>query len=357
MNSPPHRDHCIHWSLVVLILVLFAHDAVADDWFDTFYQYRVPLETRSQQAGWQEIPVSESQIVAAINSVERFQFDPQFMAWNAATLVEVDEAGELVDPHLEAGFYLIQPGDELADGALASGSDQPVIRVSRNQPHLLIYTSSGVGKCPALEYETIFPPGSRLRRNDYRISWFPPLLPLDKTTHEVFFVPDREEMQLSVGGRWIGKLHDLSVRQVRVALLAKVNRPGVKRWMLYYQPMCSHHLQIPTRRRNEAPDTVVAIEQIGAAEKRFGDTTYRLSESDSLIVSFADSTVKVTRHMKPPTRRREKVIVRSAANERQSFQLLLTPRRADTTLTGVEVTDLSCGEYTIPSSLITSTLR
>lgn len=123
--------------------------------------------------------------------------------------------------------------------------------------------------------------------------------------------------------------------------------------MLFYQPMCSHHLQIPQRQRDEAPDAVATIERIGTAEKQFGDTTYRLSESDSLIVSFAESTVKVTHQMKLPTERREKVIVRAAANERQSFQLLLNPRGNVTTLTGVSVTDLNCGEVTIPSSLVT----
>ncbi len=132
--------------LLALVLMLIAHDALADDWFDTFYQYRIPLETRSQQVGWLEIPISESQIVEAINRVDRFQFDPNFFSWNAARLVEVDEEGDVVDPHAEAGFYLMQLGDELAGGVLASGTEKPVISVSSNKPHLLTYTSSGVGK-------------------------------------------------------------------------------------------------------------------------------------------------------------------------------------------------------------------
>jgi hypothetical protein len=340
------QTRCIHH--VIVIGLFLSTTARADDWLDTYYQYRVPFATRSEDAGWQRLPVSGLQATKAINEIEQFQFDPAFFAYNYVKLVEVDDRGKVVE-HPEAGFFLVSEGEELAPGALQGNEEKHTISVTKDQPHLLTYTASGGGKCPALYYETIFPPGSRLRKSDYKTSWFPPLLPQAKTEQEVFFVPDHDEMQLLVGGRWIGTLHDLRVRRVRVELLAKLNSPGKKRWLLYYQPMCSHHLQVPQRRMDEMPAAAAQVVKIGAAEKYFGNTQYQLVESDSVRVSFADSTVKVLRQMPVPDQQRDEVTIRSAANEAQSFQLLLTPRGSGATLRGVEVSELKRDDHRIPA--------
>ena len=333
--------------LTVLCLFL-STTAHADDWLDTYYQYRVPFVTHSEDAGWQRIPVSETQVTQAINDIEQFRFDPAFFAYNFVKLVEVEEGGKLVE-HPEAGFFLAPEGKELAPKALEGTEEKHTISVTKDQPHLMTYTASDGGKCPALYYETIFPPGSRLRKSDYKTSWFPPLLPQTKTEQEVFFVPDRDEMQLLVGGRWISTLHDLGVQRVRVELLAKLDSPGTKQWLLYYQPMCGHHLQIPHRRKDEMPATAARVVKIGAAEKYFGDTQYQLVEADSVRVSFADSTVKVTRRMPLSDQQRDEVTIRSAANEAQSFQLLLTPRGSGATLRSVEVSELKREGRRIPA--------
>ena len=113
------------------------------------------------------------------------------------------------------------------------------------------------------------------------------------------------------------------MREVNITLQAKLDKPGRKRWMLYYQPMCSHHLQRPSREKHAVPEVSVDVEDLGVAERNLSDTIYQLPGSSSLGVSFADTTVKVTRRMELPSARRKEVIIRSAANERQSFQLLL----------------------------------
>ena len=355
----PHNFHKVvrdawqtryrHYAIVIgLFLSTTAH---ADDWLDTYYQYRVPLVTQSQDAGWQRLPVGEAQVTKAINEIEQFQFDPAFFAYNYVKLVEVDDRGKVVE-HTEAGFFLVPECEDLALGSLDGNEEEHTISVTREQPHLLTFTASGGGKCPALKYATIFRPGSPLRNSDYKISYFSPLLPLAKTVHEIFFVPDRDEMQLLVGGPFIGELHDLRVQQVRVELLAKLNSPGTKRWLLYYQPMCSHHLQIPQRRRDELPTTAAQVVDIGTAEKHVGNTQYRLAEADLVGVSFADSTVKVTRQMPVPDQQRDEVTIRSAANEAQSFQLLLTPRKSGATLTGVKVSALKQEGRQIPANNI-----
>jgi len=328
--------------LCCFALLLSTNRVVADDWFDPFYQYRIPFETTPEHDGWVRISLSPAQITDAINQVSRFQLDANFFAFNAVALVEVDEAGKVVHAHPEAGFYMTRVGSELAEGWRQAASEVHAIQVVKDKPHLLEFVSSDFGKNPAYRYETIFPPGSSMRRTDYRTSFFPPLLPRGKTRRKTLFVPDREDMQLVVGGIWApGKVHEVSVREVNMTLQVKLDKPGRKRWMLYYQPMCSHHLQTPSREKDTLPEVSVAVEKLGAAQRNFGETTYRLRGSDSLEVAFADTTVKVTRKMKLPSMRRARVTVRSAANERQSFQLLLNAKVDDVVLTGVEVADLT----------------
>lgn len=336
-----------------LALLLSTNSLLADDWFDAFYQYRIPFETNSKHDGWVRMSLTTEQITNAINRVSRFQFDANFFAFNAVTLVEVDENGKVVHAHPEAGFCLTRVGSELAKGWQQAAGDKYAIKVVKDKPHLLEFVSSDFGKNPAYSYETIFLPGSSMRRTDYRTSFFPPLLPRGKTRQKTLFVPDREDMQLVVGGVWApGKLQEVSVHEVNITLQAKLDRPGRKRWMLYYQPMCSHHLQTPSREKDASPKESVVVEDLGAAQQRLSDTIYRLPGSDSLDVVFADTTVKVTRQMKLPSTRRENVMIRSAANERQSFQLLLNAKGNGVTLNGVEVADLKGNGHMIPSSAL-----
>ena len=95
------------------------------------------------------------------------------------------------------------------------------------------FTSAGVGKCPALAYEPIFPPGTPLRKHVYRISYFAPLLPQSRTTHDVLFVPDSKAMDLLVRGRFIGPIHDISLRAAQLRLMANITRPGTRRFHMY----------------------------------------------------------------------------------------------------------------------------
>ena len=337
-----------------LALLFSTTSVLADGWFDTFYQYRIPFETNSKHEGWVRLSLTTEQITNAINRVSRFQYDANFFAFNAVTLVEVDEDGKVVNAHPEAGFYLSRVGSEQAKGWQQATGDTHAIRVVKNKPYLLEFVSSDFGKNPAYKYETIFAPGSSMRSSDYRTSFFPPLLPRGKTRRKTLLIPDREEMQLVVGGIWApGKLDEVSVHEVNITLQAKLDKPGRKRWMLYYQPMCSHHLQTPSREKDTAPQESVNVENRGFAQQHLSDTIYRLPGSTSLDISFADTTVKVTRQMKLPPAGREKVMIRSAANERQSFQLLLNAKHKGVTLNGVKGADLKVDGHVIPSSAVT----
>ncbi len=326
--------------LVNLALLAVPSVGTAAEWSDSFYQFRVPVEVEVKAAGWHVLPIDAERIVREINRVGPFRFDPHYLAFNQVKLVEVDESGDAIGGPIDGGFTLVSSGPERAGGVLGGEAEKKTIDVTPGRYHLMSFTSSGGGKCPALAYEPIFPPGTPLRKHVYRISYVAPLLPQARRTHDVLFVPDGKRMELLVGGRFIGTIHDISVRTAEIRLMANITRPGVHRYHLYYQPMGSHHLQVPTRRRKSLPEQTATLRSVGTASEFTGDTRYRLGDSESVRTWFAESTVKMTRRRQPPSQVRRGIRLTAAANEFQSFQLVLTPRKA-TTLNSVTLSSLA----------------
>ena len=222
---PCRRSTCL---LPVIVALLIQPLSAADDWVDSFYQFRLPLEIDAEAGGWQVLPIDAERITRAINRMGPFRFDPHYLAFNQVKLVEVDASGKVIDNAVEGGFTLVRSGPELAAAVLAGEGDKQTISVTPGGYHLLRFTSSDGGKCPALAYEPIFPPGTPLRRSVYRISYFAPLLPQARQTHDVLFVPDGKSMELMVRGRFIGTIHDISVRAAQIQLLANVSGAGTQ---------------------------------------------------------------------------------------------------------------------------------
>ena len=76
---------CFSWKVPLwcLLGVLFTAWSPAEGrWADTFYQYRIPVELKAEQTGWQQIPLSAAQITAAVNL-------PLFLLEGVAILAEV----------------------------------------------------------------------------------------------------------------------------------------------------------------------------------------------------------------------------------------------------------------------------
>ncbi len=332
--------------LPAIVALLVQPVPAADDWVDSFYQFRLPVEIEAEAAGWQVLPIDAERITSEINRVGPFRFDPQYLAFDQVKLVEVDESGKAIDRAVDGGFTLVSIGPELATDVLAGKADKEMIAVTPGRYHLMRFTSSGGGKCPALAYEPIFPPGTPLRKHVYRISYFAPLLPQSKTTHDVLFVPDGKVMELLVRGRFIGTIHDISVRAAEIRLMANITRPGTRRYHVYYQPMGSHHLQVPRRRREQVPERVATLRTVGSATEYTGDTRYRVGDSESVRAWFAETTVKMTRKRRPPRQVRRGIRVTAAANESQAFQLVLTPTSA-TTLDSVTLSAVTGSGRTI----------
>ena len=349
MNLPPITRV---WFLVTAALGCTPLLA-AEDWFDTYYQYRIPIVVEASTSGWNAIVLNEQQITTAINQLEELQFDPQYFAYNYATMVEVDPQGKFISSDLEAGFYLVEQGKNLAAGALAGGQDTVEVPVDKLAPYLLRYRSAGGSKDPMFRYENIFHPSSTMRKHNYQVSFMAPMLPKALTTHERLFIPDHSPAQLDVGGRWVSGLEEIELHRAQIRLLAKLPRAGRTHLMLYYQPMCGHHLMVPKKRRTQLPDSRARVSRMGPAQKYEIGVRHRLSsDRNDLDLWFAQTTVKLTPQTPLPRRAADAITIRSAKNEAQSFQLVLRPKTA-LDLKSIRVTDLTHGSATIAGDQIT----
>ena len=295
-------------------------DAAAPvDWADTFYQYRIPIEIEVDAAGWTMVPLAETDISTAIGALEEYTFDPVFLAYNHVHVVEADAAGAVIDPSPEIGYYL------LTEPAVAIAADTPSpIPTEKGAYYLVTFTSEGGQFPPTVPYEQVFPVGEPPRDHAYMSSYVPRLLPRRKTTHECLLLSDGQPLKLAAQARTT----DIRANKARIRLLANFDTPGEKHLVLYYQPFGAHYLKIPHRRRETAPEQSAKIRGIGPAEKYEGDTRYGLAGNQAFRAWFADTTVKLTPSTPAPTRDREEIRISAAANEAQSFQIVLTPRTA-----------------------------
>ena len=98
--------------LVTMLIAMLALDVAASKalsveetgWFDTYYQYRIPVTLTVEHAGWNAVPIDASTITATINKNEELKFDPLWFAWNQLKVVEVDDHGRVSNSEVRGGF-------------------------------------------------------------------------------------------------------------------------------------------------------------------------------------------------------------------------------------------------------------
>ena len=132
--------------------------------------------------------------------------------------------------------------------------DRVILPVEPFQYHLLRYTSEGGGSSPAVGYEPVFPIGSKLRQYGLHISYESRLLQQAETEQNTLLFPDADTITLSFDKRYITNTKNVSLQKVKIALLANLKNTGTHRFMIYYQPMCSHYLMVPKLYRAETPE-------------------------------------------------------------------------------------------------------
>lgn len=304
-------------------------DETSPAWHDTFYQYRLPIEIEADAAGWHTVPLTPQQITAAINTLEEMPFDATWFAYGQVQLIEIDAEGKPVGPLADAGFHLIPGGEDLLPDDLLDGEDVVDIPVDPAGTYVLSYTTAG-GRSPLLLHEPVFPVNHAFRKIPSHTSFEPEMMPVSGTTRDALVRPNHATLPLTVKGPRIGELSDLSLREADIEMLVKFDKPGVKRVLLYYQPITGHYLSVPTLRRDELPTAQADARLTGVAEKYLGHTRYALpATGEGLSVWFADTTVKLTPHTPAPGKQTTHPAARvsTAANEVQSFQLVVRPTK------------------------------
>lgn len=338
-------------SLVVVLIIsalfagktgmTFAAQGTHDTWHDTFYQYRLPVHITAEEAGWHVVPLTEKDILSRINVREPMPYDLRWFAYNHLKAVETDASGRVLDKSTDAGFYLIVDSGELIDNDMIEAATEMIhVPVERGAKYLLSYTASGAGASPILGFKSSFPVMHPLSVGAFLYSFEPRMLPVDRTSREVMIVPNTATMPLHVKGRFVRGLERMSLRRAQVVFLARFDSPGTKHLELYYQPLTGHYLTVPEKRRQSIPGNCAAIDRIGDVDTYEGTTRYGVYEDSRLSVSFAETTVKITPEMHQPAQSRDKIRICAAANEKQSFQLVLHPRN------DIHIDSISCSDIT-----------
>jgi len=319
-----------------MLIAMLALDIVASralsveeaGWFDTYYQYRIPVVLEAKEAGWNIVPIDASAITAAINKTEELKFDPLWFAWNQLKVVEVDDNGKVINSKMKGGFYLVPGSGELFTETITGKNQTVKIPTEKGAYYLVRYKSQGGGKSPLINYEQIFPIGNSMRKHAYMSSYEPPLLQQELKERECLLISDGQPMTVRVKDKFVLDIKEISVKKVKIAFLAEIEKPGRKNWMIYYQPMLGHYLTIPELRHAEMPKNIARIgEAIKSAEKYIGKTRYRLTSNDYADIWFADTTVKLTPETQAPGKSSNAINITSAKNEAQSFQIVLRPKQ------------------------------
>ena len=89
--------------IISVICSGFAHA----EWYDTFYQYRIPLELDFNEPGWNVIPLDAATLTGLVNKNEELKMNPVWFAYNHLKVVEVDKKGKVIDQNPTTGFYLL----------------------------------------------------------------------------------------------------------------------------------------------------------------------------------------------------------------------------------------------------------
>lgn len=324
--------------------------AESPPWFDRSYQYRMRVHVETERSGWQVVPIHETALVDALNRIEEMRFDPNYFAYNHLRVLRENAAGSAVDVGNQAGFFLVPDGEPLfsVDGK----EDRQDIQIpsAAGTRYLLEYVCDG-GKEPLNPYTPTFRPGDKDRKHLHLASYEPALLAKENRRRESLILSGGGTLSFALQKPQLSKLDACRLRKVQVVFLAQFEAPGMHTLDLYYQPMGGHFLHIPRLRRPDLPNATARTVRVGPAEKLTGDTRYRLAANDAIEVWFGETTVKLTPNTPSPEEARPAICILQGANEKQSFQVVLGPKRPYR-FAGVRATDLRNGDAAIPQDQI-----
>ena len=383
---------------VILLLIscaLFCTAATAAwydnaQWYDTFYQYRIPVEAAPTSGGMQVLNVSSDQIVAVVNSIEEFHVSDWMFDFNNVKVVEYDDTGGIVNVIDTAGYYLsftgpnvIYNGDfEVNSGAAPAGWTNSIAGVftvvsgmSHDGSNCLKITSDVMDRnritqssfAVAADTYYLLSWWSKRAANTYGVavgltdvldswnksvnykSYTPSLKSKYWTQYEIMFHEDSPiNIQANIERTLTGTdyIDDVSIKQARIDLLLDVDAPGPKKYMIYYQPTQSDFSVVPEKRIGAAPATTITPSFIGGAQKYESKVKYSVVQDPDYDIWFAETVQKITPAMAPPSLSKPVVSIKSAINEKQSFQLVVKAKN-NMTIDTAALGNLTSGAGTI----------
>lgn len=344
------------------------------DWKQEDCQYRLTCEVSVPKPGWYEVILPENLPQQEASRLSGFPFRPESFSFNRVHICAITPQGEKALP--ESGYYLLPAGEELIpgdlpfpaeagkgegaqekDGKLQYLVDSPrgkqiAIPVEAGKMYLCKFKNSGGGSPPTVIYEPIFEKGSRIRKYNYNVSYLPRLLRQGLAEYEILLQPDKnDKMLFYYTGSFMGKIHSLSLKETRITLLIHFDKPGTQRFRLYFQPVNSGiYLSVPEKRMTAGVPAGKITGTLISSEKQKSDNNGLLFQSDWADVFTTPATAKITPSLSLPNHKIPCVKLSTARNEKESFQLVIAPKR-NFKITGIDA-ELKSGTHQIPRSAV-----
>lgn len=338
----------LEFCLISVCICCFA--APARPWADGSKQYRVTLEVNAVGKGWQEISLGAEILVKKASELSGFPFRNESFSPKQVKLTQITASGE---KELEkAGFYLLTSNKEMipaglklpsvkgeGGGAFEKGGmlqhlvkhrfgKQVAIPVKGGRFYLCRFRNSDGGSSPTSLYEPIHDKGTRLRKYNYNISYIPRLLPQSATDFEVLVQPDVDgKMLLFYEGRFMGKVHSLSLTETRPALMVNFPAKGKYKLNLYYQMVNNGvYLIKPDLKMPQTAAAKKVTPVILDAQKQISPREGKLYSSAYANIYGMSAMEKITPSLAMPENVIPALNISAAKNERESFQIVIAPR-------------------------------
>ena len=381
--------------LALAFMLLLSTPAVGSwsdnaQWYDEFYQYRIPVEVTVSSTGLQQLSIASDTIVNAINLLEDIDYSTKYFDYNRVKLVEYDDNGSIVDVDDSSGYYISYAGPELITngsfenetGGVAAnwswnynGSFNVVSGQSHDGSKCLEIDSTVFDrqriyqgpKAMAANTPYVFSFWCKHEATDYGVaiqvadvnnSWSaltpshdPYLRSKYWRQYQVLYdEPNSLNIQAQISRNHVGRdyVDDVSFRQASIDFVFAPSNTGPKKYMLYYQPTQSMVRMMPGRWLATVPAAAAALNNTGPAQRYDSIVKYSVYSGGSCDIWFAETTQKITPAMPVPALQKSAVTIECAQNERQSFQLVLKPKTA-LTIDTATISALTTGSDTIPA--------
>jgi hypothetical protein len=367
------RSGCSQWPNLWLLAAAFltavftllptTHSAQPGaDWFDDFYPYRIPISVNVPAAGEYQLELIPGTITQWTNQQADFKFNPKYFDYDNVRLVEVDIQGTVVDQEVDAGFR-IRIGRELVvngsfeerqngkpvgwqvghkafklemrshDGSwcmTAKGADRhgcvQNIPTQPNRWYQFTCRARGAGAVN-VHY---FPKSAwwRVIPHTYKDPYIPAEGWYDiayyfNTWDKSGWQTDQIQIRME---RYTGSADDISVRQCQVAFVLKADKPGPRRYLLYYAPIEGITSTVPSKRVHAIPENSLTVEKAGNTEYLDQSLRYSLASHSFCDLWYSSTLKKVFEDEPPPGPKRQRMSLSAARNESEAVQLVLTPK-------------------------------